>query len=220
MLESLRDAWPEMTRSAAAFSPYAIELSALSEEEVDPLVTYLGHRPALPFRYVSVHAPTKNRSMPESELIRRLGSLSNRVRTILTHPDVVEDATAYRRLGRRLCFENLDSRKSFGITVDDLHQLFDAVPEAGFVFDIAHAHEADPSMRLASDLLDRFRGRLRHVHLSSIREGRHVPLTPEDETLFLPLLRRCLDVPWILEAAPPERWRAARNWNVHRHAAA
>jgi hypothetical protein len=72
--------------------------------------------------------------------------------------------------------------------------------------DVAHAHTVDPSMRVASALLDEHRCRLREVHLSSIRGGAHVELTPEDEVLFAPLLARCRDVPWILEAAPPARW--------------
>jgi hypothetical protein len=47
---------------------------------------------------------------------------------------------------------------------------------------------------------------LREVHLSSIREGVHTELTPDDEALFATVLGRCRDVPWILEAAPPAHW--------------
>ena len=65
-------------------------------------------------------------------------------------------------------------------------------------------------MALAAELLDAFRGRLREVHLSSIRAGSHVTLTEEDEAAFGPHLARCRDVPWILEAAPPARWSATR----------
>jgi hypothetical protein len=58
-------------------------------------------------------------------------------------------------------------------------------------------------MGLASELLDAFGSRLRHVHVSSLSgELHHVPLSEEDEALFLPVLERCLDVPWILEAPP------------------
>jgi hypothetical protein len=61
-------------------------------------------------------------------------------------------------------------------------------------------------MGLAADLLDAFRSRLRHVHVSSLSsELHHIPLTEEDEVLFMPLLERCLDVPWILEAPPRDR---------------
>jgi hypothetical protein len=39
------------------------------------------------------------------------------------------------------------------------------------------------------------------VHVSSLdAAGHHVPLRPADEVAFTPLLRRCRDVPWILEA--------------------
>jgi hypothetical protein len=33
-------------------------------------------------------------------------------------------------------------------------------------------------------------------------ELHHVPLTAEHEDLFRPVLERCVDVPWILEAPP------------------
>jgi hypothetical protein len=58
-------------------------------------------------------------------------------------------------------------------------------------------------MELGSELLDAFRARLRHVHVSSMGSSLdHVPLGASDEELFMPLLHRCLDVPWILEAPP------------------
>jgi hypothetical protein len=66
--------------------------------------------------------------------------------------------------------------------------------------------QSNPTMDAAHELLDRFRSRLRHVHLSSLDGGRHVPLTEEDEGLFAEVLDRCRDVPWILEALPPDRW--------------
>jgi len=202
----LRNLWKELTAEAARVSPFAVEMSALSESELDGLIGFLESERPLPFRYVSVHTPTKGRQLPEPELVERLARMPLQVQSLVTHPDTISDPRLYRNLRWRLCVENMDSRKASGITGQELQGFFDELPEAGFVFDIAHAHEADPSMALAKDLLDRFSGRLRHVHLSSIREGRHVPLTEEDEDLFRPLLARCRDVPWILEALPPERW--------------
>ena len=55
-------------------------------------------------------------------------------------------------------------------------------------------------MALAHELLDRFGARLRQVHVSSLVDGSHAPLTAEDVERFRPVLRRCVDVPWILEA--------------------
>ena len=54
---------------------------------------------------------------------------------------------------------------------------FEALPEAGFCLDVAHAWSIDPTMDVARELLDRFRSRLRQVHLSSLSGGHHVPLT-------------------------------------------
>ena len=54
------------------------------------------------------------------------------------------------------------------------------------------------------NLLDAYADRLRHLHVSSVDDGcRHVPLTVEHETRYAELLRRCPDVPWILEAPLP-----------------
>ena len=46
------------------------------------------------------------------------------------------------------------------------------------------------------------------MHRSSLGAGHHVPLRADDEELFADVLDRCRDVPWILEAMPPEHWAA------------
>ena len=99
----------------------------------------------------------------------------------------------------------MDARKPTGRTVAELAPYFAALPEAGFCLDVAHVLSVDPSMEAGERLLDAFAGRLRHLHVSSVDEGcRHVPLTVEHETRYAELLRRCPDVPWILEAPLPE----------------
>ena len=56
-------------------------------------------------------------------------------------------------------------------------------------------------MQVAQELLDRYACRLRHLHVSSLdAAGHHVSLRIDDEQAFRPILRRCRDVPWILEA--------------------
>jgi hypothetical protein len=61
------------------------------------------------------------------------------------------------------------------------------------------------TMAAGVELLDAFRSRLRHLHVSSLSpQLHHEPVTEEHEELFMPLLQRCLDVPWILEAPPRE----------------
>lgn len=198
-----RGNWPEQVRQAWDVSPFAVELSALSEGERDGLASYLDSNPRLPFRCLSIHGPSKGRTMSEAKLASSLARLADRAQAIVMHPDTIEDPENYCILGRKLVFENMDARKGTGRTADELASWFSALPEAGFCFDIAHAWSLDATMTLAGELLDAFRTRLRHVHVSSMGPSlHHVPITVSDEELFMPLLHRCLDVPWILEAPP------------------
>jgi hypothetical protein len=185
---------------------YAVELAALSEDELPSLVEYLGSGVDLPFRFVSVHAPSKHRKMSEAELVDALVALPCWIDAVVVHPDTIEDVSLYRRLGSRLAIENMDARKQHGRTADELAPCFEALPDAGLCFDVAHASSVDPSMEEGERLLDAFAGRLRHVHVSSLDAGgHHVPLTGDDEDLFEHTLGRCLGVPWILEAPLPAR---------------
>jgi len=198
-----RGDWPSQVGQAWELSPSAIELSVLSEDEIDGLADYLADDPPLPFRYVSIHGPSKGRAMPESTLVDVLVKLSVRADAIVMHPDTIDDPSAYRALGRKLLLENMDTRKHDGRTVQEMARWFTELPDAGFCFDIAHAWSVDKTMMVGAELLDAFRTRLRHLHVSSMGSDlHHVPLTEEHEKLFLPLLQRCLDVPWILEAPP------------------
>jgi Xylose isomerase-like TIM barrel. len=180
---------------------FAIELSALSEPEVKPLVEFLEASRPLSFNYISVHAPSKDLTMKESDRVQWLFRLGEHADAIVIHPDTIRDVEAYQPLGRRLVIENMDARKPAGRTPAELEQFFVGLPEAGFCFDVAHAWSIDKSMAVASDLLEAFANRLRHVHLSSLSaDDHHVTLRNSDAALFEQVLDRCRDVPWILEA--------------------
>jgi hypothetical protein len=198
-----RDEWPALVEEATRLSSFAVELTALAEDELPALLDFLASEPPLPFRYLSVHGPSKGRQMSERDLIAGLAALPAFVDAIVLHPDQIEDPTLYVALGSRLVIENMDARKPAGTLADELEPLFEVLPSAGFCFDVAHAWTVDATMGVGEELLDRFAARLRHVHLSSIsQELGHVPLSAEHEALFSPLLSRCRDVPWILEAEP------------------
>lgn len=207
VFDDLRGSWEELVAAACEVSTYAVELSALSERELPGLISYLAAKPRLPFSYVSVHAPVKGRSLDDARSARGLAQVPAWVRSIVTHPDALVEFAPYRELGPRLVLENMDARKHTGRTADELVVAFDELPEAGFCLDIAHAASIDPTMKVAEELLNKFRARLRQVHLSSLQDGHHVPLTRDDEERFAGVLERCRDVPWMLEARAPERWR-------------
>jgi hypothetical protein len=200
-----RDDWATLVRRACDVSSFAVELSALSERELPGLLAFLAGNPRMPFHYLSVHAPTKGLDAPEHDRVALLAALPAYVDGVVVHPDTIRDPAAWRPLGHRLLLENMDTRKQVGQRPEQLAELFAVLPAAGFCLDVAHAAAVDPSMRLAHELLDAHGGRLRQVHLSSLRRdrGSHVSLTRRDEARFAPVLRRCPDVPWILEAPPP-----------------
>jgi hypothetical protein len=198
-----RGNWPALVQEAAAVSPFAAELAALDEPELPALEAFLASSGRLPFRYLSVHAPSKNRTIGEAELGARLAALPPQVSAIVVHPDTIQEVALWRALNGRCVIENMDDRKALGQTADDLAPFFAALPTAGLCLDVAHAASIDPSMDLAEELLDRFGSRLRHLHVSSLVDGAHAPVTLDDVERFRPILRRCVDVPWILEAPLP-----------------
>lgn len=193
--------WASLVGRAMRQSRAACELAALSEPELPALVAWLADRPTLPFRYLSLHAPSKQRALPEPELVALLAQAAPRVDAIVLHPDVIVDHGAWAPLGRALVLENMDPRKDDGQTAASLARHFDALPEAGLCFDVAHAYAVDPTLSEGHEILDRFGGRLRHLHVSALDvANHHVPLDRAQERRIEPLLRRCRDVPWILEA--------------------
>ncbi len=186
----LRGDWHRLVDAASSVSTSAVELSALSGDELPGLVAYLQSEPHVPFGYVSVHAPVKGIDPVRGYSL--LHDLPPSVRSIVVHPDGTLDLDSCRGLASRLTLENMDFRKDAGRVAAELEPFFAALPDAGFCLDIAHAHSIDPSMAAAHELLDRFRGRLRQVHLSSLGDdGHHLPLAEGDEPLFAPVLDRC-----------------------------
>jgi hypothetical protein len=202
-MDEHRNNWERLVEEAAAVSSMAVEFSAVSAPELPGLLAYLGSAPRLPFLFMSVHAPSKGRVTDDSRLVDDLCRVPTWVDAIVVHPDTILDPSPYRRLGRKLALENMDTRKPGGRTADELAALFAELPAARLCFDVAHAKDVDATMAAGDELLRRFSSRLSHVHVSSLDESQHhVPLSPDDEALFAPLLARCRDVPWILEAPP------------------
>lgn len=181
----------------------AIELSALREEELEPLLqsldalqTELGK-----FFYISFHAPSKREKMTERELVSKLRSVAKRGWAIIVHPDVITDFAIWRDLGEAVCIENMDKRKLIGRTASQLKKVFDELPEATFCFDIGHAWQVDPTMQEADAFLKAFGTRLRQVHMSYVNSASgHERLNDESMEAYKNLARRLgTSIPVILE---------------------
>lgn len=154
----------------------AIELSALRDHELRPLVEALPKLNLERFSFVSVHAPSRLRELREDDVIELLLELPPSW-PIITHSEIVITPARWERFGDRLCLENMDNRKAYGRTATEMRKLFSALPGAMFCLDIGHAHQIDPTMAVAFMMLDEFADRLVELHISEIgSRGEHLPI--------------------------------------------
>lgn len=193
-----RDDWPAAIGRARAEGWRWIELTAI-RGRLGSLLRFLDAVPdALEaFERVSIHAPAETEGSAV-DVVRLLEPLPF---DVVLHPDVYGSERDCLRLGSRAVFENMDIAKEFGRDVADLRRVFAAFPQAGFCLDVAHVFTNDHTLLLGHELIDEFGGRLRQLHVSGIEaDGTHRPTTQADLELYAPLLRRCRDVPCLLEA--------------------
>jgi hypothetical protein len=155
-----------MTQSSPECS--AIELSALRQPELMPLLGSLDALDLSRFTYVSIHAPSQFQPDWEAEAAKRLLLELDRGWPIVVHPDVLTDMALWREFGALLCVENMDKRKPIGSTAEELARIFDQLPEAALCFDIGHARHVDPTMTEAYLILRDFGSKLRQVHVSEV----------------------------------------------------
>ena len=195
-----RGDWPLLTERAAALFPFTAELAALSEPSCRALRPTSPTIASLPFHYLSVHAPSKGLRMAEAKLVDTLARLPAQVDAIVVHPDVIDDPTEYRRLGSRLVLENMDSRKAAVERPTSLRPTSPRSRPRASAWTLLTRRDVDPSPARSARAAGSIR-LLRHLHVSSLdAEGHHVSLSDDDEAGVRPILRRCRDVPWILEA--------------------
>ncbi len=211
-MSGARGDWPRLVAAAESCSLDVVELSALSARELPGLLGFLRDACAgggggeagdggLPFGHISVHGPSKGWDGTPAALATALAAIPAQVDGIVMHPETLGDPAAFADLGARLRLENMDTRKPDGRTAAELARFFELLPDARFCLDVAHAQLHDPSMGLALELVDAFADRLAEVHVSSIEpDGDHVPLRAADAEAFMPVLKRCAGVPWVLEA--------------------
>jgi hypothetical protein len=180
----------------------AVELSALRTVELPSLLAALpSHLSELQqrYEYISFHAPTDFRD--ENSVVPQLMTIAEMGINVIAHPDTMHEIAIWRKLGGRLCLENMDSRKAVGRTAEELRILYDQLPDAQLCFDIAHARQVDSSMAEAVRILDGFRDRLVQVHLSEVNsKGRHFAMSFAAKRAYEPFAEMLSTVPVILES--------------------
>lgn len=155
-----------------------VELSALREKELAPLVNAISSLDVSSYTYVSVHAPSRFEAEHESEIVRQLSAFASRGWRIVMHPDAIRDTALWNSFGPLLLIENMDKRNSCGRTQRELGEVFAKLPEAGLCFDIGHCRQVDPTMNEAYLILRSFGSRLRQLHVSEVNSrSTHDPLS-------------------------------------------
>jgi sugar phosphate isomerase/epimerase len=158
----------------------AVELSALRDTELVPLLTALDDLDLTFASYCSFHAPSRFETHTEAAVADMLRRLLPRRWPIIVHPDALQHSAAWHEFGAWLCIENMDNRKPVGRTEAELRAIFERFPEASLCFDIGHARQVDPTMAEAARILRSFGERLKQVHLSEVNaDGSHDPMSAE-----------------------------------------
>ncbi len=184
----------------------AIELSALRQDELLPLVKQLDDLDLNRFRFISFHAPSSIEPLYESEALELLESVRARGWPIIVHPDAMLTIPKWSRFGNLLCVENMDKRKPIGQTAADLTAIFEQLPDASLCFDLGHARQIDPTMSEAVAILTLHGKRLRQLHVSEVNaQSKHDPLTREATMAFRRVARLIpKNIPIILESRVDE----------------
>lgn len=183
----------------------AIELSALREDELGPLIEAVPRLDLQRFEYVSLHAPSTRQRLSECEYVQQLVQASKLIRNIVVHPDVIEDPQKWDSIQRHVVLENMDQRKSGARTAGELQRYFDVLPNARFCFDIGHARQVDPTLTVAVELIRAFVDRLAEIHISEVdAASKHVAIS----SAVMDSYRRIAsiipdDVPVIIESMVP-----------------
>ena len=184
----------------------AVELSALRQHELAPLVQQLEQLDLSRFQYISFHAPSAMEQSYEGTALDLLKQVASRNWPIIVHPDAMHTPSAWACLGDCLCIENMDKRKPIGQTASDLAKLFDMLPNASLCFDIGHARQVDPTMSEAWAILQPFRNRIKQLHVSEVNtQSKHDPLSLESILAFQKVFYLLpADAPIILESRVEE----------------
>lgn len=146
----------------------AVELSALRENELAPLIGALNSLDLSQFAYVSVHAPSRYGSSHENQIVQLLRTTANRKWPIILHPDAVHDLSVWDTFADLLLIENMDKRNQTGRTARELYAIFEKLPNAGLCFDLGHCRQVDPTMNESFLILREFGSRLKQLHISEV----------------------------------------------------
>lgn len=156
------------------------------------------------FSYRSIHFPSNGIIYRDDEetnkIIQKIEKfyLETNANVAIIHPDLVEDWQVFRKYNLNWAIENMDDRKESYKTVEDLKRFFEENPNWNFVLDLNHCYSNDKTMLLADDMINNFRNKIIHYHLSGCFEL-HDPLFETKQDFIIDYSRK-VNVPIIIES--------------------
>ena len=159
-----------------------LELHCINEETLDYILEHR-LRFATNIKSVSLHAPTMKIKYDDSEKSHRvlhkieLVCAKYNIHNVVFHPDLVLDwdvLNDYTNIP--VSIENMDDRKKFGKTVEDIGNILERY-NFGLTVDLQHCFVNDETMQLAQDFQNKFKSRIVEYHISGFQEDLlHYPL--------------------------------------------
>ncbi len=180
----------------------AIELSALREIELFPLLQAFETLPLERYRHVSIHVPSCLSEMTDSQLCDALTTVASKGVPLIVHPDIISNWEAWDRLGEAVVIENMDKRKPCGRNASELQSIFEKLPQAKLCLDVGHSRQVDPSMHVTKEILRQHGARIAEIHLSEVNSASmHERLNGLAISAFREIAGKISDaVPIILES--------------------
>jgi len=184
-------------------SASALELCCYKEEMVDYLLdndidlsyfTYLSlHVPDLPYKKDG----RANSVLSKLELLGQKYKINN----FVFHADTVIDWGLFNSFrGLPVSIENMDDRKKFGRTIDDIKSIL-YKHNFKLTLDLQHCFVNDSSMKLALDFQEEFKDKIAEYHISGFDEELlHYPLFKTKQNIIIESLKY-INLPIIIESA-------------------
>ena len=163
--------------------------------------SYLAGEASLPFHYVSVHAPSKGRGWPRPSSSALLARPARDVDAIVVHPDVIEDPASTAASAAGSCSRTWTRASPTAATRGRAGAATSpCCPRPGCASTSPTPATSTRDARGARAARPLRRPPAPPAHLLARRRRPPRAAATSDEEAFAPLLRRCRDVPWILEA--------------------
>ena len=154
------------------------------------------------YKYVSLHAPkcTYDKTAETAKVFEKINKVHKlrQLDLVIFHPDTIVDFELFNNLPFPVAFENMDKRKTFGRTVEDIQNVLAKNPTFKMVLDVNHVFTNDPTMKLAEDFLASLGDRIAEIHLSGYTKLHDPIYISKQDFIAKPIIN--LEKPIIVES--------------------